>query len=203
MLRIGLCGAHRTGKSTLAAALAERLGIVQVPSPVSRIARSYGFDMDKDRRDDPRFFAMQQEILRELTMSVMQPSQFVSDRTPLDAAAYLLADVQANTGDDAWREEVLIYADRARMVTDKFYDFVFLVPPGIDFDPMDGKPGANLAYQEHHHLICRGLMDDLVTPHAALQRENLRLEDRVDAIVDYVRAVQRRQAKRREALKAA
>lgn len=191
-MRIGFVGAHRTGKTTLAKAVADQLGHTMIASQVSAIARKFDFDMDMDRRDEPKFFNMQKEILRALEKSFQGQANFVADRTPLDAAAYLIADVQANTGSSAWHEEVLQYVDSAVRMTEDMFDVVILVPPAIDFDPMDGKPGANLAYQEHHHLICRGLHADLDMDkvwHGHIQRDNMDLGDRVEAVLDVVKTL--------------
>ncbi len=197
-MRIGFVGAHRTGKTTLARAVAEALGLEVAESQVSAIARNYGFLMDNDRRDRPEFFEMQKHILRHLESNVRGRDAFVADRTPLDAAAYLIADVQANTGSEQWQDEVLQYVDSAVRMTEDLFDVVILVPPAIDFDPMDGKPGANLAYQEHHHLICRGLHADLDQDKVAvgrILRENLDLGDRTSAVVDFVRNAERAAAR--------
>lgn len=184
-MRIGLCGAHRTGKSTLARLFSEVNGVPMVASSVSAIALRYDFDMDNHRRDEPSFREMQDVILDTLEKSFRGKPTFISDRAPLDAAAYLIADMQASTGSPAFQEGVLQYIDRAIRLTDELFDVVILVPPGIAFEAADGKPGANLAYQEHHHLIVRGLMGDLTVSNGELARDNLKLDDRLDAVIEF------------------
>ena len=186
-MRIGLTGAHRTGKSALARRVAGKMGIDFIASPVSAIAKRYGFDMDQDRRHSPEFFIMQCEILDTLEKSFEGLSSFVADRTPIDAAAYLIADVQANTGDEKFQQAVLRYVDRAIAATERLFDVVILLPPAIEFDPVDGKPGANLAYQEHHHLVCRGLHADLNIKAGRIQRDNTDMDNRVASVMHYVR----------------
>jgi hypothetical protein len=185
-MRIGLAGAHRTGKSTLARLYAEVNDVPMIASSVSAIALRYEFDMDNDRRDEPAFREMQEVILSTLEKSFRGEAEFISDRTPLDAAAYLIADVQANVGSPVFQEGVLCYLDRAVRLTDELFDTVILVPPGIDFEAMDGKPGGNLAYQEHHHLLVRGLMSELTIPNGELRRDNLNLSDRLDSLSDWL-----------------
>lgn len=181
-MRIALTGAHRTGKSTLARLFADVNGVDMVASSVSGIALRYDFDMDSDRRDEPAYREMQEVILNTMEKSFRGKTDFISDRCPLDAAAYMLADMQANTGSPMFQEGVLQYIDRAIRLTDELFDTVILVPPGISFEPMDGKPGSNLAYQEHHHLLVRGLMDQLTIPNGFIARDNLKLDDRLDAL---------------------
>jgi len=184
-MRIGLCGAHRVGKSTLARLYSEVNDVPFVASSVSAIALRYDFDMDHHRRDAPAFREMQEVILDTMEKSFRDHEVFIADRCPLDAAAYLVADMQANTGSPAFQEGVLQYIDRAVRLTNELFDAVILVPPGISFEPMDGKPGANLAYQEHHHLLVRGLMGELSIPNGELARDNLKLDDRLDAVIDF------------------
>jgi hypothetical protein len=188
-MRIGLCGAHRTGKTTLATQVAEQLGIMQVKSSVSSIAASYNFNMDTDRRDNPLFARMQRQILVTLCDSYGGKTRFVSDRTPLDAAAYLLCDVQADNGDDEWRQMVQDYTSKALAATEMFFDAIILVPPAIPFDPMDGKPGANPAYQEHLHLVCAGLLGELTIPCAQLPRDCVGLQERTNLVVEMANVV--------------
>lgn len=196
-MRLGLCGAHRTGKSTLARAVAPILNATMVASSVSQTAKEFQFDMDRDRRDVPKFFAMQVAILDRMAAALKHGAwegngRIVSDRTPLDAAAYLVADMQANTGSPKFQDEVLRYVDRACRLTEELFDVVILVPPAITFEPMDGKPGGNIAYQEHHHLICRGLHADLEIPAGVIERDNLDLTDRADAVVQFVKNLEGR-----------
>jgi nicotinamide riboside kinase len=185
-MRIGLCGSHRSGKTTLARRYAEVNGVPMIASSVSAIALRYDFDMDNDRRDDPAFREMQNVILDTLEKSFRGQSNFISDRTPLDAAAYLIADMQANTGSPHFQQGVLQYLDRARRLTNELFDTVVLVPPGISFEEEPGKPGGNLAYQEHHHLLVRALMSELDIKSGELDRENLSLDGRLDALIDWV-----------------
>jgi hypothetical protein len=193
-MRIGFVGTHRTGKTTLAGAVSERLKIEQIKSPVSAIAKSFGFNMDTDRRDTPRFTQMQKEILVTLASSFANKSRFVSDRTPLDAAAYLLCDVQANNGSEEWRELVLDYTSKAIAATETFFDAVVLVQPGILFDAQDGKPGPNPAYQEHMNLVCAGLVSQLDIPAASIPRGCTDPQERLNLVVEMATAVQTQRA---------
>lgn len=190
-MRIGLCGSHRSGKSTLARLYSEVNEVPMIASSVSAIALRYEFDMDHHRRDEPSFREMQDVILDTLEKSFRGQSSFIADRTPIDAAAYLVADMQASTGSPHFQEGVLQYVDRAVKLTNELFDVIILVPPAITFEPMDGKPGANLAYQEHHHLLVRGLMGEVDVRWGEIQRDNLNLNDRLDALDDFVTSYQR------------
>lgn len=180
-MRLGFCGAHRTGKSTLMNIIAERHGIDRAASSMFPAAKSMGLDMSKPHGFDVRI-RYQTAVLDAMENVYGAHPAFVSDRTPLDAAAYLLADVQTTTGDAELQEQANQYVDRALRLTDRLFDVVILVPPGIDVEPVDGKPPVNPAYQEHIHFLVRGIMSELTIPHGTIERDNLDLEDRVLAV---------------------
>lgn len=194
-MRIGFCGAHRTGKSTLARLIADERGLPLLPNPNTAVA--HGYDMKNGNRlDDQAGFELQLAILKGFDERLTGAS-FVSDRTPLDAAAYLLADATANAGDGLIQEMALQYIDQAIKLTDDRFDVVILVPPAIAVEQVDGKPPVNAAYQEHLHYLIRGFMSELNTPHGEIERDNLDLEDRVNAVERYIYGVERRRALRR------
>jgi nicotinamide riboside kinase len=183
-MRIGFVGAHRTGKTTLAKAIAEKLDLEPTLSGTSEIVAKHGFNMATDNRLlSPSGLAMQMEIVDTLYERLIG-DRFVADRTPIDAAAYLLADAvaPANFADD----EVVAYVEKATRETFKRFDLLVLVPPAIEFDAQPGKPPFNRAYQFHHHTLCRGLLLD----HPDWLTHTVELPWEVTAIKERVRFVQ-------------
>ena len=196
-MRIGFTGAHRSGKTTLAKLVSAEYKIPMVDSPASAIVKSFGFDMAKENRLD---FAiapggvfetgvdMQQEIYRQLVSSLAEAGNaghFVSDRTPIDVAAYLLADATGYAGTPKNHAQVMEMVNAAILETARLFDLVILVPPGIQFIAEDGKPPINEAYQEHHHMLCRGMLfdEDLDLYWDELRRTT----HTIDARMDFVR----------------
>lgn len=191
-MRIGFSGAHRTGKSTLARAVAKQLHLPFLTSAASRVAADYGFDMGRDNRLTTNGMAMQECQLRAMLEQIAAAgASYVCDRTPIDAAAYLLGDATAFAGDEAYRERAVEYVERAIALTAKHFDVVILLPPAITFEPMDGKPPFNVAYQEHHHMLCRGMLFDEALGHmqdriGTILRENTDRDGRLNAALDFV-----------------
>jgi nicotinamide riboside kinase len=189
-MRIGFCGAHRTGKTTLAKAVAQRLGIETVLSGTSAIVAEHGFNMALDNRlEVSNGIPMQQAILDAL-LEGQVGDNFVADRSPIDCAAYLLADATASAGDRGAQEKAMVYVESATREAFKRFDLLVLVPPALGFVSEDGKPPYNLAYQMHHHLLCRSLLldrDEWLTVAVELPWEVTSLPERVKFVTGHIR----------------
>ncbi|MCG7348882.1 AAA family ATPase [Sphingomonas sp. ACRSK] len=186
-MRIGFCGAHRTGKTTLARAIARIYHLPLLSSSASAVAARHSFDMAHHNRLDTGI-PMQVEQLDTMIEGFEERTEgFVSDRTPLDAAAYLLADATASAGTPLSRETTVTYVEKAMALTAKHFDIVILVPPAITFEPMDGKPPMNEAYQEHHHMLVRGMLfdDEVSIRSGQIQRTNTSRLDRISAVLEF------------------
>lgn len=190
-MRIGLCGAHRTGKTTLARLVSQEYGMPFVESPASRIVGDYGFDMGRDNRlafgnTMAREYGlnMQQKIYDTVVENLDAQGSFVADRTPIDVAAYMLADATAGAGCQWTREATVQMVERAIRDTALLFDIVILVPPAIEFVAEEGKPPFNVAYQEHHHFLCRGILfdEDLDLYWDEIKRDTFSIEARMDFI---------------------
>ncbi|MGE8141800.1 hypothetical protein ACQKOE_07480 [Novosphingobium sp. NPDC080210] len=197
-MRIGFCGAHRSGKTTLAKIVAEEYGLNFVDSPASKIVKDFEFDMARDNRLDfhngslgdsnntgvSMQWAIYLSLINAIDNNTWGGKSFVSDRTPLDVAAYMLADATAYAGEEWSQGEAMRMVQRAILDTERMFDMVLLVPPGIQFMVEDGKPPLNEAYQEHHHMLCRGMLfdEDLDLFWDEIRRTTHTIEDRMDFV---------------------
>jgi nicotinamide riboside kinase len=188
-MRIGFCGAHRTGKSTLARVVAKTFKIPFLTSVASKVAADFGFNMATDNRLTIDGIDMQAEQMRAMLEQIEAAGpKFVADRTPIDAAAYLLADATASAGSHGTREYAVQYVEKAMRNTAKNFDLVILVPPAITFEAVDGKPPMNEAYQEHHHLLVRGMLTDteIGINSYSIERDNIDRDNRIAAVLDLI-----------------
>jgi hypothetical protein len=155
---IGICGAHRTGKSTLAEKLAHSAGIPFVQTTTSQVFAEAGLDPSQPMNFSTRLM-IQQKVLsagEAVWSSSKQP--FVSDRTPIDMMAYTLADIQGTTVVDF--PQLSTYLQQCFASTNRFFRYLFIVQPGIPLIYAEGKAALNPAYIEHINTLIIGLCQD-------------------------------------------
>jgi hypothetical protein len=177
-MRIAFAGAHRTGKTTLAQLTADRFGLPFLKTSTSQIAASMGIDL-KAPLDFGTRMKFQFKVL-DMLCDTYRGADFVTDRSPLDAAAYTLANVQASTGTVEEQREVIRYVD-ACMELARQFDLVLFVSPGIPMVATKDADDQAPAYQLHHHHLVRGMLEDPVCDYrwTHVPVDALTIEDRV------------------------
>ncbi|WP_199153480.1 AAA family ATPase [Chromobacterium sp. ASV23] len=183
----GLTGAHRTGKTTLAQAVADRLQINFLKTDVSGVLAKLGIDPAADVDFKTRMRA-QHAVLDALDAAYGAASaDCITDRTPLDAIAYTLADVRRESVVD--EAELSAYLARAFDMLNRRFSMVCLVQPGIPLIEEEGKAPATAGYVEHIAQLAAGLVvDDRVSVMARIIASRVvDLSDRVDCVI---RAIQ-------------
>lgn len=159
-LGMGLSGAHRTGKSTIAARFAEKNDCPFINSSASQVAKELGLKVDLNMlpADRRRF---QDAVLAAFSTRYETEAGnglFVTDRTPLDFAAYSLVDWRPGCEEhDTW---LLDYVRRCYEVTSRFFYIVGVIQPGIPYVTGEGKPSPNTVYQELLNTVIMGLARD-------------------------------------------
>jgi hypothetical protein len=141
-MRIGFCGAHRTGKSTLARIIADQLGIHFLVTNVSQAP------IWKETQTSPSDIVVFSERLKiqfgllDYLRGQYEKAEkaFVADRTPLDLLGYLFAFLD-HTCSNLWSNATRSYVDEVIDLAQKHFDKIFLVQPGIPVVPEVGKEG--------------------------------------------------------------
>jgi hypothetical protein len=143
---LGLCGAHRTGKTTLAIAISSHLNIPFVRTTTSQVFADLGLDPA--------------DHVLDAAEHVWQSSaaSFVSDRTPIDMIAYTLGDIQGKTEVDF--DLLNAYCDRCFASTNQFFQNLAIIQPGIPLVYESGKAALNAAYIEHINILVIALCND-------------------------------------------
>ena len=192
---IGLCGAQRVGKSTLAQAFAQEVDIPFVATSASDVFVKLGLDPKESYPIEVRLM-IQRHILetfeKQYAHAQKHSNLFVSDRTPIDLASYLLADVERTTlqGQQALAKEVNQYVDDCLKMTSRFFSVIVLVQPGIQTVEAQGKAPTCPAHMEHLNAIQLGLLSDernLVRRYS-IPRRITSLEDRLKAMTHAVKS---------------
>lgn len=189
-MSIAIIGAHRTGKSTLAAAAAARMNLPFVRTQVSEIFRDLGIDPAAKLPFEVRLEVQNVVLDRCCDLWKSERGVFITDRSPIDMAAYMLADINHNVGYDVCAE-VTRYIDRCFDATNAHFSVLMLLQPGLPIVATANKLSAalNPAYIEHLNTLLMGLMYDprCKTPALYVRREVLDLSERVNAVASSVK----------------
>lgn len=149
----------------------------------SEVFRECGLDPSKPMDFDKRLWIQHKILDAAEKIWDAEQSRFITDRTPLDMAAYTLADVQGCTAVNI--TEVEEYLNRCFEVTNKFFGILVLIQPGIPLVHEKGKAALNEGYLEHLNYLILGLCNDnrVKSGFLCLPREVKSIEDRVGAIL--------------------
>lgn len=180
---LGLCGAHRTGKTTLAKAIASRTEITFVQTTTSQVFANLGLDPAAPMDFATRLF-VQHHVLdaaEKIWESASVP--FVSDRTPIDMIAYTIGDIQGKT--EVNFASLNQYIDRCFAITNQYFQNLAIVQPGISLIYEEGKAALNAAYIEHINILIIGLCADsrLDAKVFCNPREAITLDIRIEKIL--------------------
>lgn len=182
---IGLCGAHRTGKTTLARLYAEKHKIRFVETSVSAIWHELGYDPATTYDFGTRLM-IQEEILKRVDFVLSQHAgtEFITDRTPLDMAAYTLADAIGDRVPPTMQKRLAKYVEDCYHSTNRRFGVVLLVQPGIPLVDEPGKAPINEGYIEHLNSLILGLTVDerMRSTHFYMPRSLKDIDERMTAL---------------------
>lgn len=182
---IGICGAHRTGKTTLAKAFSEKTGIPFVQTKASGVFAEMGLDPKADYPLAQRI-EVQKRILEACAKQYRSVDSgiFVTDRTPVDMVAYTFADVQRGNMTPELTAQVNGYVADCVAVNNAVFSLLMVVQPGIELVEEEGKAPANVAYIEHINSLVMGIAvsEMIESAHYYIPRGMVELDRRVEAM---------------------
>lgn len=182
---LGLCGAHRTGKTTLAIAISTDLNLPFVRTTTSQVFAQLGLDPAEPMDFQTRLFVQNHVLDAAEQVWQESASPFISDRTPIDMIAYTLGDIQGKTDVDF--NLLSQYIDRCFASTNQFFQNLAIIQPGIPLVYEEGKAALNAAYIEHINILVIGLCNDsrLKTNVFCNARDVINLKTRILNILEY------------------
>ena len=182
---LGLCGAHRAGKTTLAIAISSLLNIPFVRTTTSQVFAQLGLDPAEPMDFQTRLFVQNHVLDAAEQVWQESASPFISDRTPIDMIAYTLGDIQGKTEVDF--DLLSQYIDRCFASTNQFFQNLAIIQPGIPLVYEEGKAALNAAYIEHINILVIGLCSDrrLKTNVFCNARNAIDLEARILNILEH------------------
>jgi SpoVK/Ycf46/Vps4 family AAA+-type ATPase len=183
-MNIGLCGSHRTGKTTLAEAISQKSGMPFVKTSTSEVFKEHGLDPSKSMDFQKRLWIQHKILDAAEKLWYAEKRQFITDRTPLDMAAYTLADIQGATEVDFFELEK--YLERCFKTTNELFKILVLIQPGIPLMHEEGKAALNEGYLEHLNYLILGLCNDnrVKSRFVFLNRNVTTMEDRINLILN-------------------
>lgn len=182
---IGLAGAHRTGKTSLARESARALGLPFVETSVSEIFRNMGLDPAEPMDFQTRL------IVQSVVLKVCQENWaretagFLSDRTPIDMLAYTMAEVKGETLDYTTEALLAKYLRDCINAANRHFSLIMLVQPGIPIVAAPGKAALSIGYMEHLNALMAGFLvrKDLSASTVFLRRDTLDMQDRINCVI--------------------
>ncbi len=159
---VGISGAHGSGKTTLAKEIALRMGLVYVPASVNEMAKSAGYkhtSVDLPLKD--RIFLQKHVLEGFRTFLGKCGPETITDRTPLDVAAYTLAEIGMHSGnvlDAAMQEMVTDIVKDSIAMTHQLVNHVMVLQPLPAYEAIEGKrPPENPAFAMHFQYLIEGI----------------------------------------------
>ncbi|MCV6637582.1 AAA family ATPase [Candidatus Albibeggiatoa sp. nov. NOAA] len=182
MLKIGICGGHRTGKTTLARDTAQQLDLNFVQTSTSAVFQQHGLDPATPMDFTTRLWIQDKIILAAQEIWQQQQTAFITDRTPIDFMAYTLGDIQGKT--EVEFENLENYLNQCFELTNSTFQHLFILQPAIPLVYETGKAALNKAYIEHLNTVVLGLCHDerLHIPVSVIPRQVMDLQQRIDWI---------------------
>lgn len=180
-MRIAITGAHGTGKTTLARALSEKLGLPLIAEQAQLVAREMGIKTCEELLRNPELAReLQERVLEEqIRAQLAHPRGFVSDRCTLDCIAYW----NLYLGDEGAER----YFFKARLHAYRRLDLVVYVPPVV----LSGGDGFRLDkfHAEVDACIRRkvGLLQER-SRKRVLSLEGIGLDERLAAVLEFVQS---------------
>lgn len=161
---LGLTGPHRTGKTTLAREYAKMAGIPFVQTSTSAVFESLGCDPKAEYSIEKRLM-IQNVVLSALEKQYRKARDlspvFIADRTPIDAAAYMLSEVHRTAiQSQEISAQVLQYVERCLKSAMQHFAVIVQVQPGIKIVDQADKGVACAANLEHLNSLHLGLLVD-------------------------------------------
>ncbi len=179
-MRIGICGAHRVGKTTLAAEYASQCCVDFLQQRVSDVFAKLGLPVDGALTAEQRI-QVQSAVLDAYKAITGRRMAFVIDRTPVDFIAYTLANItQADLLDKQVDELVEQYVHDCVVAAASSLDLIVLVRPGISIVPAPGKGLLSAVYIKKLDAMMIGLLSNMGVRYAVLPENITSLAARLE-----------------------
>ena len=158
----GIAGAHRSGKTTLARAVALTRGIEYLDANVSKVITGLGYTPKQELPFEERL-KVQNAILESLRFkyAMMAGKDFITDRTPFDVLGYTFSEVSRATLDDEGRRAFAAHVALALRITAEYLQGVMLIRPLLNPPEDSTSAQACPVYMQHVYVCIREMVESL------------------------------------------
>lgn len=198
---IGLVGTSSTGKTTLAKAVSNETGIPFISSQTRTAYAVCGISPEIQSTHAQRMKA--QHLILDMAEQDygIAGGLFITDRTPMDFAAHVIAEASVANLSEEETVEVMNYVARCYRMTNLYFSSLILLQPAIAVIAEAGRT-TNPAYVEHINLIMTGLIADpnnkLYCAKHFLKRSIVDLKKRVEVVLKIAIIVENNNCKQSE-----
>lgn len=184
----GISGSSRSGKSTLAKALAQTLNLPYVDSSTTALMKQSGYNPVANMSIADRIDAQEKLLISYVLLMQKAPRVFITDRTPIDMLAYTLAEVTMHNTNAEISQRINLYAERCMNATGNLFSLLFVTRPLPFYEVAPDKPPPNSAYQSHIHLLIEGAVHACSVPWMIVSTDTVenRVKQVVGSIGDYM-----------------
>lgn len=160
MNRFGITGAHKSGKTTLAKAVAKRWNMKYVDAQLSSVLRAFGVSPNEQVPFAKRLEVQQNMVSHLINLLNDADENFITDRTFLDIAGYTLS-YMPHTVSDIESETVKMIVDQCYRAQAAFYDRTIILGNSFEVGAMevrDDKATFNWAWNFQLQAIMKGMV---------------------------------------------
>lgn len=159
---IGISGAHRTGKTTLAKGFAKKVNGVFVPTDFSSVFKEAGIKPDANLQ-----FPLRMEFQWKLLANIramcegIRGGMHIMDRTPIDLIAYTLYYIAKFDLNHEAQMMVQTYIEQCIGLANSHFSLIYLIQPGIE-NPKEGSFKARLdaVFQDHLNQLMKAYLSE-------------------------------------------
>lgn len=186
-LTLAFSGTHGSGKTTLAKLIATKTGAQFLPSNAGEVHRQFGVTASENIPFNLRI-EIQIAILNDWEEAVaagLEKGPVVTDRSPLDFAAYLLAEVPRDL-DERLSASANHFIEHCMKRCIELSPILFCHPHEAILGPRgkDKAPAGNKSYAQLVHFLMLGLLFNTSTPFLSLGDPDLK--KRVLSVTSYL-----------------
>lgn len=197
-MKIGLCGAQGTGKTTLAKQYGAHANIPYLDAAVGSFLKAWGVNLSNDNM--PVVERLQVQLLLAQHIDAITKQQaaatgsFITDRTPLDVLTYSRSIAASHYHDDLVMEQYAKIHIQCLETSNANFNLTMLLHPGVPLTEADHnrEQRGSLApfYVEHIDVLMTGLLmsfnrnlsDNSLSRYAMLKKDAISMERRIAAL---------------------